>query len=81
VTLLTRKPLVLSPPLKLTITAAGVLDALGRPLAATYVATLTPGGATITSAAQLVQASGLSGHVVDALSGAGFHPETRRSRP
>ena len=46
VTLTTRKALVLSPPLKLTITAAGLLDALGRPLSTNYVATLTKGGAT-----------------------------------
>ena len=32
VRLVTRKPLVLNPPLKLTINAAGLLDTLGRPL-------------------------------------------------
>ena len=32
VNLTTRKPLVLNPPLKLTINAAGLLDSLGRPL-------------------------------------------------
>ncbi len=48
VTLYTSKPLVLNPPLRLTITAARLLDALGRPLdgndsgqsGANYVATL-----------------------------------------
>ena len=40
VTLTTRKALVLNPPLNLTITAAGLLDALGRPLGENYAATL-----------------------------------------
>ncbi len=78
VTLTTRKALVLSPPLDLTITAAGLLDALGRPLSANSVATLTKGGATVASAVPLVQAKGLSAEVVDAVLGAGFRPEVRR---
>ncbi len=79
VTLTTRKALVLSPPLHLTVTAAGLLDALGRPLSTNYVATLTKGGATVSSAVPLVQAKGLSGRVVDAVLGEGFRPEARRS--
>jgi hypothetical protein len=54
VTLFTRKALTLNPPLKLTITAAAVLDALGRPLdgngsghpGANYVATISKNGVT-----------------------------------
>ena len=55
VRLLTRKPLVLNPPLKLTINGAGLLDSLGRPLdgnrdgqpGGNCVATLSKSGATI----------------------------------
>ncbi len=79
VTLTTRKALVLNPPLELTITAAGLLDALARPLGANYVAKLTKGGATVASAVPLVKAKGLSAAVVDAVLGAGFRPETRHT--
>jgi hypothetical protein len=46
VTLLTRKPLVLSPPLKLTLSAGRLLDTYGRPLSGRYVATLKKSGVT-----------------------------------
>jgi len=78
VTLTTRKALVLNPPLTLTIKAAGLLDALGRPLASNGVAKLTKGGATITSAVPSVQARGLSAHTVDAVLGAGFRPSGKK---
>jgi RNA polymerase sigma-70 factor, ECF subfamily len=79
VTLSTRKALVLNPPLDLTITAAGLLDALGRPMSATYLAKLSKGGATVSSAAPLVHAKGLSAEVVDAVFSAGFRRDTRHS--
>ena len=69
---------MLNPPLDLTITAAGLLDAVGRELSTNYVAKLTKGGATVASAVPLVQAKGLSAEVVDAVLGAGFRPEARR---
>ncbi len=55
VTLVTRSALVLNPPLKLTINAAGLLDSLGRPLdgddngqpGGNCVVTLSKSGATI----------------------------------
>jgi hypothetical protein len=57
VTLLTRRPLALNPPLQLTIYAAKLLDALGRPLdgnhsgqsGANFVATIGKSGVTVTS--------------------------------
>ena len=57
VTLTTRKTLVLNPPLKLTIAAATLLDALARPLdgnnsglpGANFVATLSKRGVTVNS--------------------------------
>jgi len=57
VTLITRKLLALNPPLKLTITAAALLDALNRPLngnnsgqsGANYVATISKKGVTVDS--------------------------------
>jgi hypothetical protein len=57
VTLMTRKKLVLNPPLKLTIAAEALLDAFGRPLdgsssgrpGANYVATLRKTGVTVDS--------------------------------
>ncbi len=88
VTLITRKALVLNPPLKLTVMGAGVLDALGRALAGNSgtsgtnsVVTLTKGGATVDSAETLVRATGLPTHVVDALLVAGFRAESHRSKP
>jgi len=76
VTLTTRKALVLSPPLKLTVKAASLLDVLGRPVdgGANIVATLSKSGATVTSAVPLVRASGLSARALDAVLGAGFRP-------
>ena len=62
VTLTTRKPLVLNPPLKLTIRAASLLDALGRPLASDVVAKLTTGSATITRTAKVVEARRVRTH-------------------
>jgi len=52
VTLTTRKALVLSPPLQLTVKATSLLDALGRPLdgGVNFVVTLSKSGATVTSA-------------------------------
>ena len=58
VTIYTKKPLVLNPPLLLTIKAADLLDALGRPLdgngsgqpGANFVATLSKTGVSVDSA-------------------------------
>ena len=58
VTLLTRKKLALNPPLKLTVKAAGLLDALGRELdgndsgqpGANFTAVLSNAGTKVTSA-------------------------------
>jgi hypothetical protein len=51
VTLTPRKPLVLSPALQLTVKAAGLRDALGRPLnnGANVMAILSKGGATVSA--------------------------------
>jgi hypothetical protein len=46
VTLITRKPLVLNPPIRLTLNAARLLDSQGRPLSGKSVATLSKGGVT-----------------------------------
>jgi hypothetical protein len=46
VTLITRKPLVLNPPLRLTVNAGRLLDNLGRPLCGNCVATLSKGQIT-----------------------------------
>lgn len=80
VTLTSRKALVLNPPLDLTITAAGLLDALGRPMSATYMAKVSTAGATVTSAAPFARTKGLSAQVVDTVLGAGFRPESRQSQ-
>jgi hypothetical protein len=73
VTLTTSKALVLSPPVNLTITAARVLDSLGRPLAANYSATLKKVGVPVKpSAVPLVRARALSAAAVDALLAAGL---------
>jgi sugar lactone lactonase YvrE len=51
-TLTTRRPLVLSPPIRLTVESASLLDDLGRPLqgGADFQAILSKGGSTIASA-------------------------------
>lgn len=60
VTLTTRKALVLSSPLKLTVSAGGFLDAQGQPLdgGMTVVALLSKGGSTVTNAATFMRAQG-----------------------
>ncbi len=80
VMLTTRKALVLNPPLNLTITAAGLLDALDRPLGSTYAATLKKVGAPVTPTVPLVRARALSAEVVDAVLGAGFRTAFRQLR-
>jgi NHL repeat len=74
VTLTTRKALVLSPPLTLTVKAANLLDAQGEPLDAgvNVLAILKKSGARVTSAVPLVRASGLSAQAVDAVLGTVF---------
>jgi hypothetical protein len=86
VTLFTRKPLVLQPPLRLTITAARLLDALGRPLAGNhsgqpgtnFSATLSKSGATVTSV-KVGRAAPLAARAVDALLGEMFRSGVPRS--
>ncbi len=56
VTLTTRSALVLNPPLNLTISAARLLDALGRPLSASFAATLKTVGAPVTPTVPFVRA-------------------------
>ncbi len=81
VTLTTHKALVLNPPLKLTLNTSGLLDGLGRPLSGSPVATLSRVGAgTVTGARPLASTGGLSGHVVDALLGAGLRVDARRAK-
>jgi hypothetical protein len=73
VTLLTRRPLALNPPLDLTIQAAGLRDALGRELdgndsgrpGANFTAVLSKAGAAVTSARELAPIGGLSSRAVD----------------
>jgi hypothetical protein len=57
VTLTTRKPLVLSSPIKLTVKASGLLDSAGDPLdgGTNFSAVLAKSGVTVTSAARLAQ--------------------------
>jgi hypothetical protein len=79
VTLTTSKALALSPPVELTITAAGLLDALGRPLSANYSATLSKVGTpVIPTAAALLRASALSGEAVDAVLDGGLRGAVRK---
>ncbi|MFI5461177.1 MAG: MBG domain-containing protein, partial [Isosphaerales bacterium] len=82
VTLTTRKPLVLNPPIKLTVVAASLLDTLGRPLngGTNSVAILSKSGASVTNAVSLARTDRLSVHAVDALLEAGFSPDLRRGR-
>jgi len=85
VALTTAKKLSLSPPLLLSINAAGLLDAENRPLdgngdgqpGGNFVATLGKGRATIDSALALGESS-LHGRLVDAVLGAGFRPRIER---
>ncbi len=69
VTLTPRKALVLNPPLQLTLQAASLLDALGRPMnnGVNLVAMLSKSGATVTSDVSLARTSGLAAHAVDAV--------------
>jgi hypothetical protein len=67
-TLTTRKKLVLSPPVRLTLNSVGLVDTLGRALdgnddgiaGGNFVATLSPNGVTVASAVPLNGASGPS---------------------
>jgi hypothetical protein len=80
VTLLTRKPLALNPPLDLTVKAASLLDALGRELdgndsgqsGANFTAVLSKAGTSVTSARPLARIGGLSSRAVDAVLTAGL---------
>jgi hypothetical protein len=56
----------------LTITAAQLLDALGRPLGANYSATLSKAGVPVAPTAAAVGASALSAKAVDAALEAGL---------
>jgi hypothetical protein len=47
VTLITNKPLVLNPPLKLTLNPGSLLDSYGRPLSGKCMATLSKGGVAL----------------------------------
>ncbi len=84
VTLLTKKTLVLSPPLALSIKATSLLDALGRELdgndsgepGANFTAELSKSGTTVTSARELARMNRVSAHAVDAALEAGL--QTRR---
>ena len=86
VTLMTAKKLALSPPLLLTINAASLLDAEGRPLdgngdgrpGGNFLATLSKESATIDSAVVLGERS-LRGGLVDAVLEAGFRAKVDRS--
>jgi Bacterial Ig-like domain (group 3) len=79
VTLTTRKALVLSTPLKLTVKAASLMDDQDQPLdgGVNVVAILSKSGATVTSAVPLVRASGLSTRAVDAVLGEMFRVQIR----
>jgi hypothetical protein len=81
VTLTPRKPLVLNPPLTLTVEALGLPDALGRPLdlGTNFVAVLSDSGVTIPSAVPLVRSSGLTAAAVDAVLEAGWRPGLHRN--
>jgi parallel beta-helix repeat protein len=65
VTLTTSKALALNPAVDLTITGARLLDALGRPLAANYSATLSKASVPVTPTAAIVRESTLSADAVD----------------
>jgi hypothetical protein len=66
VTLTTSKALTLSPPVDLTITAARLLDALGRPLAANYSATLKTIGVPVIPIVPFARTTALAADAVDA---------------
>jgi len=80
VTLLTRKPLVLNPPLELTVKAASLRDAFGRELdgddsgksGANFTAVLSKTGTRVTSAKALTRIGGLSPDAIDAVLRAGL---------
>jgi MBG domain (YGX type) len=80
VTLLTRKTLVLNPPLDLTVQAASLLDAEGRELdgnnsgqpGANFTAVLSKAGASVTSARERARIGGLAFQAVDAVLAAGL---------
>jgi hypothetical protein len=72
ITLRTSRALSLSPPVDLTITAAGLLDSLGRPLAANYSAMLKKVGTPVTPAAAIVRARALFPKAVDVVLSAGY---------
>ncbi len=82
VTLTTRKSLVLNPPLKLTVQALALLDALGRPLngGVNFVAVLSKAGAAVASAVPLPRSSGLTAAAVDAVLEAGWRPRLHSRR-
>lgn len=79
VTLFTRKPLALNPPLELTVKAASLRDALGRELdgdgsgrpGANFTAILSKTGTNVTSASALARSDRLSSLAVDAVLAAG----------
>jgi hypothetical protein len=80
VTLLTRKPLALNPPLELTVKAASLQDALGLELngddsglpGANFTAVLSKSGTRVTSARALSRFGVLSSEAVDAVLAAGL---------
>ncbi len=82
VTLLTKKTLVLSPALTLTVSASSLLDAFGRELdgddsgqpGSNYTAVLSKKSVQVTSARALARpAAPGSGHAIDAVLAGGLH--------
>jgi len=88
-TLTPAKKLVLSPPLQLRIVASVLTDAEGRPLdgnhdgqpGGDFVATLSKGGAVISSAVRSTAVKPLFAHAIDELFATGFRPHARKRRP
>jgi hypothetical protein len=78
-TLFTRKPIISSMPLLLTVKTGMLLDSQGLPVdgGTNVLAILNKSGATITSAVPLVRSSRLSAPAVDALLGRAFSVDRR----
>jgi fibronectin-binding autotransporter adhesin len=89
VTLVTKKPLVLSPPLNLTIESSAVLDALGRELdgndsgepGANFTAVVRKSGVSVISARARARPDGLSSGAVDSVLEVGLGAERSTGRP
>jgi hypothetical protein len=91
-TLVTKKPFVLKPPLQLRIVASGVLDAYGRQLdgkgtgqpgSGDYVATVSGAGVTPSTVGNgsVAAPKTVAASAIDSLMATGFRPANKRLKP